>query len=463
MAGPRTVARSPQTPLFGRDRELRHLLEVAGVAEPVPPAALLLSGDAGIGKTRLLEEAVGRAIEVGQLVLVGHCLDLGDNAMPYQPFIEAFGLLDAGQVESLATGLRALAPLLPSGSGEATGQGVDRTELFAAVVAGLDLLAADRPLLVIVEDAHWADGSTRQLLRYLLACRFANSVHLIVSYRSDDLHRRHPLREAVAEWARMPTVSRLELGPLADGDIVELVRARGADPAGSDLGAVVRRAAGNAFYAEELRDAGADATLPETLAELLLVRIDRLDDEATAVVRAVACAGADPSDTVLAQVTGLDGADLDRALRAAVDQKVLVAGRQDGYRFRHALLAEAVHDDLLPGERRRLHRRFLDALQRAERPAPAAEIALHAHAAAELGVAFTADLQAGDDAVRVGGYDEASRHYRRALTVADHAPSGTDLIGVVLAAADALVASGMYRTATAFLREHLDELPPTMR
>ncbi len=424
------------------------------------PAAVLLSGDAGIGKTRLLEEAVVRAAGAGHLALVGHCLDLGDDAMPYQPFIEAFGSLDAAQSDEIVHRLPALDALLPAraGSDERRG-GVDRTALFAAIAAALDHLAGTQPLLLVVEDAHWADGSTRQLLRFLLAQRFVAPVHLVISYRSDDLHRRHPLRESVAEWTRMPHVERLELSPLADDDIAALVRARGVPPSGEELRTMVRRAAGNAFYAEELRDADAGGGLPATLADLLLVRVDRLDEAATAVAKAVACAGARPGESLLAEVTGLVDGDLDRALHAAIDQKVLVSDRRGGYRFRHALLAEAVHDDLLPGERRRLHRRYLDALLQAVPPAPAAEIALHAHAADDPAVAFSADVRAGDEAVRVGGHDEASRHYHRALTVAAHAPPGTDLIDVVVAAGDALVAAGALRTAANFFREHLDRLP----
>lgn len=448
------------TTLFGRAAELEQILAGVGVSHPGPPAAVLLSGDAGIGKTRLLEDVAVRAVEAGQLVLVGHCQDLGDNAIPYQPFTEAFASLEPRHVQTLAAQSSAIAPLLPSWTEPVQPQGgVDRTQLFAAVAAVLSLLAVEQKLLLVIEDAHWADGSTRQLLRYLLPCRFAGPVHLLVSYRSDDLHRRHPLREAVAEWARMPSVSRLELRPLADSAIIDLLRARSDHSSETELRNVVRRAAGNAFYAEELQDAETDDAIPATLADLLLVRIDRLNNDATMVVRAVACAGAPPNETLLAHVTGLVDGDLHRALRAAVDQKVLVPGRSDGYRFRHALLAEAVHDDLLSGERRRLHRRYLDALREADPPATAAEIALHAHAAGELGVAFAADLRAADHAIRVGGYDEASQHYRRALTVADHAPPDTDLIDVVVAAGDALVGSGMFRTAAGLLQDYLDELP----
>ncbi|MCW2788413.1 MAG: LuxR family transcriptional regulator, partial [Aeromicrobium sp.] len=284
--------RTPATPLIGRARELEQLLDAAGVTDPDARDVVLIGGDAGIGKTRLLRELGARARAAGHRVLAGHCLDLGDSAPPYQPFSEAFGSLDDAERDELALRFPALGPLLPWPS-PAPGEGVERAELFASVVAGLDSLAADRPLLLVIEDAHWADASTRHLIRYVLAQGFHGPVHVVVSYRADDLHRRHPLRQALAEWVRLPGVRRIELEPLGDTDVVALVRAHGADALdGESLLAVVRRAAGNAFFAEELLDAGlADVggALPETLADLLLLRIERLDDDARTLVRAAAC------------------------------------------------------------------------------------------------------------------------------------------------------------------------------
>ena len=187
MADDRTLP-----PLVGRATELAVLLEAVGLT-PGGTGPVIVGGDAGIGKTRLMRELGVTARAAGHRVMVGHCLDLGDSAMPLQPFVEAFGaLLDADR-SLLADELPALHPLLWRDVAEHA----ERAELFAAVAAGLDRLAADAPVLLIVEDAHWADPSTRRLLRFVLSYAFTHEVHIVVSYRADDLHRRHPLREEI--------------------------------------------------------------------------------------------------------------------------------------------------------------------------------------------------------------------------------------------------------------------------
>lgn len=453
--------RGPVTPLIGRAAELKQLLSAAGINDEPSGDAILLGGDAGIGKTRLLRELVDRADSAGHRVLVGHCLDLGDSHLPFQPFVEAFAVLNDGERDELAARFPALAPLLPWKSADES-HDVDRTELFSSVVAGLDHLALSRPILLVVEDVHWADGSTRHLIRYVLAQTFSQPVHVVVSYRADDLHRRHPLRQAVAEWVRLPGVRRIELSPLPDADVKTLITARGIGELAADgVRAVVRRASGNAFYAEELLDAGLannQAMLPETLADLLLVRLDRLDDDARVVVRAASCSGGRVTDQVLAVVVGLPPAQLDDALRAAIDHKVLTQVAGDSYGFRHALLAEAVHDDLLPSERRRINNAYIAALTADGAHGPAAEIAMHAAAAGDLTRAFTANVEAAEGAVRVAGYDESAHHYENALEIVDAAPEGTDVVGLVVAAADAVLTAGHLYRSLALLRDHRDQL-----
>ncbi|KAA1397202.1 AAA family ATPase [Aeromicrobium ginsengisoli] len=463
MIGDMAHDRTPATPLIGRVRELEQLLEAAGVTNPAARDVVLIGGDAGIGKTRLLRELGARARAAGHRVLAGHCLDLGDSAPPYQPFSEAFASIADAERDELAARFPALGPLLPWPS-SAPGDGVERAELFASVVAGLDSLAADQPLLLVIEDAHWADASTRHLIRFVLSHGFHGPVHVVVSYRADDLHRRHPLRQALSEWVRLPGVRRIELEPLDDGDVVDLVRAHGADALDSDsLLAVVRRAAGNAFFAEELLDAGlanVDGALPETLADLLLMRLERLDDNARRLVRAAACSDARHDYSVLTQVVGLAEDELDEALRSAIDHKVLTRVGEDSYWFRHALLAEAVRDDLLPGERRRIHAAYLEALTSGSRRGPAAEIALHALGAGERETAFLASVQAAEQAQRLSGYDEAAQHYEQALTLVDAASPGLDPVKLVIDASSALVTSGRLLRAVELLRDHLGQLPP---
>ena len=440
-------------PLVGRGTELAVLLGSTGLADG-ERGPVLLGGDAGIGKTRLLRELGATARAADRRVLVGHCIDLGESAVPFQPFAEAFGVVTDEERDRLAEQLPALAPLLPwTSPGEAVQ--VDRGELFASVAAGLDQLAAEVPVLLVVEDAHWAEASTRHLIRFLLTYVFTHDVALVVSYRADDLHRRHPLRQALTEWVRLPDVRRVELEPLSDDAVTSLLRSRGGD----DVRSVVSRAGGNAFLAEELLDAGladSSAPLPETLADLLLARLDRLDDVTRRLVRAASVTDGREGFDALAAAAGLSEADLDAALVAAVDHKVLRRTGSDDYVFRHALLGEAIRDDLLPGERRRIHGAFLAAL----RPdAPAATVARHAAAAGDLHRAFYALVEAAESATQLAGHDEAADHLERALDLVDHAPDDFDRVALVIAAADAMMASGHVLRALALLRDHLDRLP----
>ncbi|KHL17113.1 UNVERIFIED_CONTAM: hypothetical protein LK11_13595 [Mumia flava] len=442
----------PTTPLVGRVVELDKLLAAVGVDDPDARGAVLLSGDAGMGKTRLLRETAVRASDLGHRVLVGHCVDLGDAGIPYQPFAEVLSGLEPPTRAALGERSPVLAGLLGGGDPPEA----DRGELFAAVTASLETLATAAPVLLVVEDAHWADASTRHLLRYVLTQRFDGPVRVVVSYRSDDLHRRHPLRSDVAEWGRLPDVQRLDLRPLAADEVRDLAVSRGRTLSTESLDAIVRRAGGNAFIVEELLDVE-DGPLPWTLAELLLVRLDRLDDDARQLVRVMACAGGEVDDDLLAQVAGLDPASLETAIRSALDHRILSRTTRDTYVFRHALLGEVVRDDLLPGERRRLHAAYVAAL---DPQAHAADVARHAMEAGMYEAAFTASVTAAERATRVAGHEEAAQHYERALGLVDSAPEGTDTVELVLAASEALIAAGYVRRAGDLVRDHIDRLDP---
>ena len=443
----------PAEPLVGREPELERLLAATGVTEPEARGGVLLSGDAGIGKTRLLRELAARAADAGHRVLAGHCLDLGDSAIPFQPFAQVLAALDDTTRKAMSDAMPPLGPLM---WGAADGAGIDRGELFSSVVAALELLAASQPVLLVVEDAHWADASTRHLIRYVLSHRYDGEVRIVVSYRSDDLHRRHPLRADVAEWIRLPGVQRLELGPLADSEVRELVRSRAAGVVDArGLAAIVRRAEGNAFIVEELLDVDdKSGALPPTLADLLLVRLDRLDDAGRQVVRALACAGGEVGDELLSAVVDLPPRTLEEGVRAALDHRILSRTRSDGYGFRHALFAEVVRDDLLPGERRRIHAAYVRALSGL---GDSADVARHAFEAGLDEVAFTASLRAAERATRVAGHNEAADHYERALSVVSAAPEGTDVVGLVIAASEAKTTAGYVRRAWVLVEDFLEQ------
>ena len=425
-------------PLIGRARDLDRLAVLAGIDRADPrPGVVLVSGDAGIGKTRLVTALRARAAEAGRRVAVGHCLDFGESALPYLPFSELFGRLDVEAPGLVAAALEAYPPLqrVVPGRRPSTHDGfdplhqVDRGQLFEAIHAALERFGAAQPLLVVVEDVHWADQSTRDLLSFLFSRGFSTPVSVVVSYRSDDLHRRHPLRATLAQWTRLSGLGRVDLGPLPDSDVRRLVRVLHPAPLReSDVHALVERAEGNAFFTEELVAAASsgDGAVPRDLVGLLLVRLDQLDDDARQVVRVASVAGRGISHEVLSEVAGVDGAALEQAVRAAVEHHVLVPVGSDSYAFRHALLGEAVYDDLLPGERVRLHAAYVRALSGPDRAGTAAELARHARAAHDPATALLASIRAGDEATAAGGPDEALRHYQQALELAAEHGAGAD-------------------------------------
>ena len=468
--------------LVGRDAELAEITSLLGVRparkqDLAMPNAVLLSGDAGVGKTRLLTELRDVAFAEGWQVFAGHCLDFGDSALPYLPFSEVMGRLAADLpdvVTAVADAYPVLGRLQPGrrmmsdggeGRDESQGSALDRGDLFDAVHAVFEAVSEKAPVLLVIEDAHWADQSTRDMLSFLFSRPFLGPVGIVASYRSDDLHRRHPLRSQVAEWSRVRGVDRLQLDPLSPAHVRTLVHQLHPEPIGdADVSDIVDRAEGNAFFVEELVGAasGPGRWVPADLADLLLVRLDRLDDTARQVVRAASVAGRRVTHGLLAAASGVEPGVLEGALRKAVEMNVLVA-QGSRYSFRHALLGEATYDDLLPGERVRLHARFADALREGHGLGTAAELARHARLAMDYDTAIDASIRAGDEAMSVGGPDEAAQHYQQALEMlADprRVPDPEfDLSKLVANAADALTTSGHPGRAAALVQEHLGRLP----
>ncbi len=464
---PRTVA-----PLVGRAAELAELASVLDSAYEAKPGhaagVAILGGDAGVGKTRLLSELLVAAEQRGALALIGHCVDLGEAPPPYLPFSEAFTRLAADRpdlIDEMLLARPAIARLLPGGSSRSPDDRVERGELFEALRGALALLAERNPVLFVVEDAHWADQATRDLLGFLFTRVNTERLAIVVSYRSDDLHRRHPLRPTLAQWVRLPAVTRIQLDPLANDDVRTLVHAIHPEPLNeSDLASIVARADGNAFFAEELvaaaeQCAGADH-LSWQLADLLLVRLDRLSDDARELVRVAAVAGRRVPHGMLADVAGFPPDRLDAALHDAIDAYVLQltpSGR--GYTFRHALLAEAVYDDLLPGERVRLHAAYAEVLARTG-DRSRAELARHALASHDLDTAYQASVQAGDEAMSVAAPQEALQHYETALDLrAQLADPAGNPVTLVVSLVDAALAAGHAARGRRLASQTLGALP----
>ncbi|MEV5552764.1 AAA family ATPase [Nonomuraea wenchangensis] len=428
------------SPLFvGRARELAALRDALAEARAGMPATVLVGGEAGVGKTRLLGEFADRADDA--LVLVGGCLELGTEGLPFAPFTAVLrGLvrrLGRDGVAALVPGgaTSGLARLLPE-FGEPGREGAEaRARLFELVLGLLERLAEERPVALVIEDAHWADRSTRDLLSFLVRYqRTAGRLLLVVTYRSDELHRTHPLRPMLAELGRVEWVSRVELRRLTRREAVaqaaSILERR---PAPADMDLIYARSEGNPLFVEALlSEGGGRGDLPESLRDLLLARVERLPEETQELLRVASAGGQRIEHDLLSAVAGLDDNALSRALRPAVAGNVLVVDGE-GYSFRHALIREALHDDLLPGEHTRLHTRYAEALERDPSilPAPrgAIELAHHWHAAHDSTWALVSAWRAAAAARTSTAYDEQLRMLSRVLELWDQVPEAAGRIG----------------------------------
>jgi DNA-binding CsgD family transcriptional regulator len=417
--------------MVGRDGELGRLLNLLDDAEAGRSVVALVSGDAGVGKTRLVGEVTRLAAGRGFTVLSGQCAELGDS-VPYLPLADALrGAAQSTGVRDALSSRPALGRLLPEGGegpiADSDRSGLARQQMFGGVLGLLAELAAATPVLLVLEDLHWADASTRDLVTFLSRMLHRERVALIGSYRTDDLHRRHPLRPVVAELLRLPSVIAVDLAPLAPSALAEhLTATTRARIDATELNDIVARAEGNAYYAEELlaasvgSDPGRRDALPAGLAALLLNRVEQLTDATQRVLRAAAVAGRKADDELVRAASGLAAAEYEGAMREAVTHQLLVPDGTEGYVFRHALLREAVYADLLPGERTRLHATMCSLLadeQRLTMPGTAAELAQHCLASHDIPGAFAASVRAGEEAEQLGAPAEAHRHYDQALAL----------------------------------------------
>ena len=453
---------------IGRAVELRRLDALLERAGQGSPQVVLVAGDAGVGKTRLLLALADRARQRGTRVLMGASVELGDIGFAYLPVVDALReLADDPEEARLLTGAAMTAPALgrllpgiePAGP---AGDSLDQLQVLDAVRAVLVGLAERSPVALVLEDLHWADRATRDLVAFLARTLRAGQVTLVVSYRSDELHRRHPLRPLLAELVRLPAVERLELAPFTRAELAEHLEAiAGAPLPAEQVEGIYARSEGNPFYAEQLLAAGAgDAhvELPATLVEVLLARVQGLSEPAQQVLRVAAVAGRRVPHRLLAAVAGQPEAELEQGLHEAVGAGVLATDvATGGYAFRHALLQEAVYGDLLPGERVRLHAAYARLLA-ADPDGAAAELAHHCLASHDLVGALAASVRAAEEAEAVLAPADALRHLSAALRVWERVPepvavSGIDRIELTLRAAAAASAAGEHQRAASLAQD----------
>ncbi|QNP75704.1 AAA family ATPase [Streptomyces roseirectus] len=427
------------SPVFvGRADELGSLNDALARAAAGEPQALVVGGEAGVGKTRLVEEFGAGAERQGAVVALGGCVEIGADGLPFAPFSTALRALRRALPEELAAAAAGqeeeLARLLPELGETARGRHDEEgtARLFELTARLLERAAAEHTVVLVIEDLHWADTSTRHLLAYLFRTLRTGRLLVLATYRSDDIHRRHPLRPLLAELDRLRTVRRIELARFTREEVGrQIAGILAAEPDPAKVDEIFARSDGNAFFVEELAVACSGdccAGLTDSLRDLLLVRVEALPDHAQRVVRVTAEGGSTVEYPLLAAVAGLPEDDLIEALRAAVGANILLATPGgDGYRFRHALVREAVGDDLLPGERSRLNRRYAQALEADPGLVPADQRATrlasywyHAHDPAK---ALPAVLDAAVETRARHAYSEQLRLLERAMELWDAAPA----------------------------------------
>lgn len=328
------VPRRISSPIFvGRIAERAALSEALGRAAAGRPGVVLISGEAGVGKTRLLIELAALAAEYQATAVGGVCVEIASGTLAYAPFVDIVrNLHRGGFTTSLPASTRAeLGRLVPETfSGPNEGQAAEhggQGRLFAAVRDLLAVASASTPIVVTIEDLHWADASTLDLVTYLARSMQSDPWLLVATARIDTLNRRHPLLGIVAELARLPWFERIDLARFDEGELSQQltgILGRLPDPAMAHE--VFERSDGNAFFAEELVATGGirGGPLPTSLRELLVARLAALDEVTYGIVRAAAVAGRVVSHELLERVAGVPSPVLIAALREAVDHGVLL-------------------------------------------------------------------------------------------------------------------------------------------
>ncbi len=437
-----------RTGLVGRDASLAELRAAVERAEQGLPSVVLLSGETGVGKTALVREA---ARDERLTLLYGGCIPVAGEPLPFAPLIQALRRLGAtAAVRRQVQRSPDLARLLPTwGPPEAAGvveeTATDSTKLalFQAVLELVERLGAPGPVLFAVEDLHWADRSTLDLLRYLATNLTAERVVLVATYRADEVAPTSALAGWLAELGRLPITRRLALDRLGPEQTTLLIARLVADPDPALVGSTLARSAGNPLFVEHLlRQPAGDPALPTTLHDLLLARVRTQSEDTQALLRALAVLARPAEIELVAQLLAAEPAEVERQARPALDQHVLEA-RSDGdaIGFAHPAFGEVVYGGLLGTERTRLHRRAAEALESRPDSAPG-ELARHWLAAGDDPRALTASIAAGEAAETMYAFADAQVAFGRAAELARALGQGPDLRSLLGRAAQASYLAG---------------------
>lgn len=459
--------------LIGRRNQLEALGDAyERAASGRSAGVVIVQGEAGVGKSRLVDELIARARAAGGRTLLGRAMEIDEANLPYVPILEALRPVieealdgDAAADTAIGRARPELARLFPElgptlAVDTLAGSGLAQSRLFGQLLGLLGRVGLDRPVLLVLEDVQWADRSTRELIAFLGRTLHSARVLMVLTVRTDALHSRHPLSPVLAELGSLERVSRVRLERFTREEHDQQVTAiLGERPADELLAQTYARSDGNPFYTEELIAPGSAApSLSTGLREVLLARARGLSDRTRRLLRAVAV-GLEVTHPLLEAVAGLPPDELLESLREAVDRAILTTDPASGrYQFRHPLIAEALYEDLLPGERIRIHAAYAAALEDRPdlgdpRPArSAAELANHWLRAGEERRALPSLVTAARAAHASFAQAEAFGHLERAMTILDQAPEAVgeldlDIGALTRLAAEAAEGSGEFARA----------------
>jgi class 3 adenylate cyclase len=465
--------------LVGRIDELNLLEDALLAAHRGEGQVVVVAGDAGMGKTRLVNELRQRAERAGTLVMVGTNAE-ADLSLPYLPFVEAIGnYLATADVEAIKLRLgpatcRQLAQLLPQMEMqtmlvEPGDPAQAKQRLFESILSLLRLSAERSGLLLVLEDLHWADASTRELLEFLVRRVRRTRILLLGTYRSDEMTRRHPLLPIMQAWQRADSAQIIQLHPLTAPAVAEMTSAIFDNvPVEAELRDFLHaRSEGNPFVLEEILKAALDQgdifrtaggwdrkaihhlKLPRTVKDGILLRVERLPDEQADILRAAAVLGKCFDYRILVGVSNHEQPIVLDALSAFVQMQLMDEERSGRYCFRHALTREAIHDDLIAPERERLHACAAEVLAKLP-DTDRIDLASHLLAAGHWVQAVPVTIQAAADAEAEHAYADAAHLYER---IVDHIDDRCQKADVLSRLGKARFFSGETRRGQRYLEE----------
>ncbi len=473
----RTANREPR--LFGRKHELAALWRQLEATGSDRLHVALVAGEPGIGKTRLLQEIAEGAEQVGALVLRGGA-SAAEGMPPYLPFLEALGgYIRTAPLEQLRTQADSIAPILatilpelPLRLGELAPSyplppEQTRLRLYEAVGMFLTAIAVKNPLLLLLDDLHWADTATLDLLCHLAQHQAVSRLYILGAYRSDELASHSALERSILDLTRSRQLTVLALRPLPEADVARLITALLGVPPHPTLSQLLwKQSEGNPFFLEELLrewletevltvtpsqatiSSSPPASLPASISSLIRRRFARLPQEVLETLRTAAILGRTFAGSFLAEVVGHDEEVVEEWLYSSVQAGILRSDPPEVYTFSHDTLRECLYSEVTPARRRRLHGfigRVLEARLDQEDVQQLAQLAFHFARSGDRLRGATYSQLAAVQAIHAAAPGEALHHYHTALDLLDQQDQQRGQL--LLALGDAALSAGVEREA----------------